>query len=543
MRYLDANIKIMTEGKRHRKKRIPSLPVFAVVAAASLLFAGGSPESSEFGGTAVIAIPTLPQGFNPLIDRGDVTGNWVQLMFNSLVKLNEQLKATPDLAERWEVSADRLVWTFPLKQGILFHDGTEFTSADVVFTLNAIRNPERPTQLTQLFAVIDKIEAPNKYSVEITLKSPFTPILYLLSTEILPAHMFGDSSNAMEEFRRNPVGTGPFIISEWKESEIVLSANNNYFEGRPYLDTVILRSVPAKREAWSALMQSKIDFVGDLEKEDYDEINEHDQFTVYSYLDVFYNAILFNLEDELFSDPRIRRAINMAIDRADILEETLNDRAQETTGPFIPGTLAYNSDVKSQVYDPEGAVELLGEVGWNNTDNDPALENDGKELEFSLVVDKGDLVKTAVAQRIKWQLYQIGIKVNVELLEFQQLLNERMFPGRFQTALFQFNAAGDPDTFLYLFWHSRQIGASNLAKYRNQDVDRLIEEGRTEPDQDKRATIYQQIHKSMAEENPAIFLFVREIFIGTASRIEGIVPSPHIFYQSAKDWKLAGESF
>ncbi len=146
--------------------------------------------------------------------------------------------------------------------------------------------------------------------------------------------------------------------------------------------------------------------------------------------------------------------------------------------------------------------------------------------------------KITVAQRIKWQLYGYGIKVSVEILPVQVMIQERIFPGKYQGALMQFNAAGDPDGFTSIFWHSTQIGGMNLARYRSVAVDRLIEQGRTESDQAKRQAIYREIHRAMAQDRPALFLFVPQRVVGMSSRLEGVGSNPETLYWTAKDWKI-----
>ena len=182
-------------------------------------------------------------------------------------------------------------------------------------------------------------------------------------------------------------------------------------------------------------------------------------------------------------------------------------------------------------------MDLLGQAGWSDTDGDGVMDRAGEKLAFELLIDEGDVLKETVAQNIKWQLYRIGIQVNVTYLDIQELLRGRLAPGIYQAAVLQFNA-GDPGAFTFLFWHSSRIGASNLARYENPEVNGLIELGQAESDTDKRRAVYREIHRLMAADTPSVFLFVRRIYMGATSQVEGFKAQPQLFFTTARDWKI-----
>ncbi len=494
---------------------------------------GCSKESDGYGGEVTIPVLNRIEGLHPLKDRS-VENAAQQLIFNGLVDINESLEPSPSLAESWVVSDDGLYWDFSLRKDVRFHDGEPFTSDDVVFTLEEILNNPDEYSMSPLFGNIASVSAVDEHAVRITLTAPYAPLLQLLMVEILPSHIL--QGGEAEDFGRNPVGTGPFKFSSWDGDTITLAANDKYFEGRPYLDNVVLKHLPDKTAAWSELMQGKVSIVTDLDPEDYAVIDGDPRFTTYSYLDFFYYTVLLNNQDPLFGDRDIRRAISFGIDRKKLIEETLSGWGDTTTGPFIPGTWPYDENVTGG-YDPEKAVDLLDQAGWSDTDGDGLLDLAGEKLAFELLIDEGDVLKEGVAQSIKWQLFRIGIQVDVAYLDIQLLLRERLSPGNYQAAVLQFSA-GDPDSFTYLFWHSSRIGASNLARYSNPEVDRLIELGQTESDMAKRRAVYRGIHRLMAADTPSVFLFVRRIYMGATSRVEGFKAQPQLFFSSARDWKI-----
>jgi peptide/nickel transport system substrate-binding protein len=529
---------VRQQSKSHLKRK-RSTAALVLLLAALLVAQSCQNDESEYGGAVTIPLLRGLEGFHPLIDR-NVDATALQLVYNSLIKIDESLEPVSDLAESWIVSGDGTQWDFILREGVTFHDGHIFDSNDVVFTLEEILRGGDSYAVSPLYANIKSIQATGALAVRIELRQPYAPLLHLLTIEILPSHLLENGEMSGDDFRINPIGTGPFMLSSWDDDAITLTAYEGYFEGRPYLDTVRLRTLQDSTQAWSELMQGRVSIVTDLDPDDFKVIDEDERFTTYSYLDLFYYTILLNFEDPLLMNPAVRSALKMAIDTEGIVGETLNGRADVTTGPFIPGTWSHNQSVSTE-YDPPEAAKMLADEGWADTDDDGILDNNGKKLEISLLIDEGDGLKESVAQQIKWQLFQIGVQVNVEYLAPREFLQERIYPGLYQAALLQFNAAGDPDNFTFLFWHSSRIGASNLARYRNTEVDRLIEEGRSESDIEKRRTVYRGIHQIMADDTASIFLFVRRIYIGATSQIEGLMAEPQSLMYSVRDWKIRAQ--
>jgi len=507
------------------------------ILAASLLFPGCRAEQSPYGGTLVLSTLDEPAGFNPLFYLDTVSPNIGSLIFNSLIYVNERLEFVPELAESWRVSEDGRTWDFHLREGVKFHDGEELDAEDVLFTFQSMLDPATASPLARHYSILEGVEAIGSGQVRFHLKEPYSSFPYLLLLEIIPAHLFAGSTTP-EGFAGNPVGTGPFRFQSWDEGRIVLSANHDYFEGRPYLDRVIVKSYPDRSAAWSALMQGEADVVTDLDLEDYRVLENDPRFRTYSYLEVFYHTLLFNLQDPLFSHPEIRRAVDLAVDRRDLIGEALHGWAIETTGPFRPGTWPYDPEVPEASYDPAQAARILAGLGWEDSDGDLILERGGEELAFTILIDRGDLLKEEAARRIKWQLFQVGIRAEVELLSPAELFEERLFPGDFQAVFLQFNAGVDPDKFTNYFWHSQSIGSSNLGGYNNPEVDLLIEEGRRSLDFEERKRLYRRIHALIARDLPAVFLYVRKIFFATSSKLKGINAAPELFYQSVKDWYI-----
>jgi len=519
---------------RHLSGVLIALVLFAAVASTQ----GCRQERSRYGGTVVLSTVEEPAGFNPLFYLDTLSPNIGSLIFNSLVDIGEQLEYVPGLAESWQVSADGLTWDFHLREGVSFHDGQPLDAEDVVFTYRTLLDPASESPIAFHYSIVEEVEAVDRLQVRFHLAEPYSPLLILLLLEILPEHLLGKGGIGFEEFARAPVGSGPFVFQSWDEERILLSANPEYFDGRPYLEQVEVRWYPDQGRAWSALMRDEVDLVMDLELEDYRIIRGDPRFKTYDYLGIFYYTLLFNLNDPLLADAELRRALDLIVDREDLIEQALNGQAVQTTGPFRPGTWPYDPQVGNPAPDPARAAQILAALGWQDTDGDLILDKDGEELALTILVDEGDLPKEAVARRIKWQLFRAGIRAEVQLLPPQEMFEEHLYPGKFQAAILQFNAGLDPDKFIPFFWHSENIGYSNLGAYGNAEVDRLIEAGRTSPEFEERKNLYRRIHALIADDRPALFLYMRKVFFAASANIESINAAPELLYSSVQDWYI-----
>jgi peptide/nickel transport system substrate-binding protein len=167
------------------------------------------------------------------------------------------------------------------------------------------------------------------------------------------------------------------------------------------------------------------------------------------------------------------------------------------------------------------SAKILKDLGWKDSNGDWILEKDGKDLEFTVLIDDNDPLKVATTRRLQWQLLQAGIRMKVEVLPLAEFVQERLLPGKFQAAIVQENTYDNPDTMASTLWDSSAIGALNIGSYKNPEVDRLIALGRAAIDQKKKAGIYQQIHKLISNDVPAVFLYFKKRYTAASARLGG----------------------
>lgn len=452
-------------------------------------------------------------------------------IFNGLVKYDKNLNLVGDLAESWEVSADGLTITFKLRRGVKWHDGKEFTAADVHFGYETIIHPHTRTAYAGDFREVEKAEIIDPYTFRVKYKRPFAPGLeswgYLV---VLPKHLLAGQDINTTPFSRRPVGTGPYRFKEWKTGEkIVLTANPTYFAGRPYIDGFVYRIIPDPATMFLELMAGNIDYMG-LTPVQYqrqtDTYRMRRDFRKYKFLAFGYTYLGYNLKDPRFQDRRVRQAITYALDKKEIIEGALLGLGLEATGPYKPDTVWYNPRVKRYPYDPEQAKKLLAAAGWKSSGKNGLLEKNGQPLEFTILTNQGNETRVKCAEIIQRRLEAIGIKVRIRTLEWAAFINDFIDKRNFEAIILGWTMGQDPD--IYDIWHSSKTKEKelNFISYQNKEVDELLEKGRYTFDQKVRKACYDRIQEILAEDQPYTFLFVPYALPIIHARFQGIEPAP-----------------
>ncbi len=410
--------------------------------------------------------------------------------------------------ERAHVDNEPVI-TFYLRKGVRWHDGEPFTARDVAFTYEKIMDERTNTVRRPLFELVKRLEVLDAHTVRVIYKKPFSPALEAWGMGIIPEHLFRGHDINTSPLNRRPIGTGPFIFKEWVSDErITLVANPDYFEGRPHLDQISYRIIPEPPLKELEFFTGGVD-LDNPQPYQYKRYSSDPRFRLYSRLSNGYTYIGWNQKVDLFKDVRVRRALTHAIDRKRIVKFLLYDLGVIATGPFPPQMWYSNPEVKPLEYDPEKARELLREAGWRDTDGDGILDKDGRPFKFSLITNNGNKVRENVAVLVQRQLRELGIQVDVELYEWSVFIRDKINARNYEATVLGWSLGFDPD--IYEIWHSSQIEKGfNFTAYSNPEVDRLIEEGRTEFDREKRRKIYWKIHELINRDQPYIFLFVGE---------------------------------
>jgi peptide/nickel transport system substrate-binding protein len=486
-----------------------------------------------------------PPAFGDILVRGDIgdASNLIPLLasdsashtvagmvFNGLVKYDKNMNVVGDLAESWDITHNGLVITFHLRKGVKWHDAKPFTSADVLYTYQVTTDPKTPTAYAGDFLKIKKAEALDDFTFRVTYDKPFAPALISWASAILPKHLLAGRDITKSPLMRHPIGTGPYKFKEWVAGQkIVLVSNDDYFEGRPYIDGRITRIIPDTATMFLELRAQNIGMMG-LTPLQYTRQTDNnlfkENFKKYRYLSFAYTYLGYNLKNPLFMDKRVRQAISYAINKDEIVSGVLLGLGKPATGPYKHGTWAHNDKVKTYNYDPAKARELLKQAGLVDTNNDGVLEKDGKPFEFEILTNQGNETRQKCAEIIQRQLKEVGISVKIRIVEWSAFVTNFINKRRFDAVILGWTIPLDPDA--YDVWHSSKTAAEelNFISYKNPEADDVLEKGRSTFNQDERKKYYDRFQEILAEDQPYTFLYVPEDLIIISSRFRGIEPAP-----------------
>ncbi|PKN71297.1 MAG: peptide-binding protein [Deltaproteobacteria bacterium HGW-Deltaproteobacteria-12] len=476
----------------------------------------------------------------PLLASDKPSHDIAGLVYNSLVKYDKNINIVGDLAESWDISPNGLMITFRLRRGVKWHDGQPFTAADVLYTYQVTVDPKTPTAYAGDFLKVKKAEVLDDFTFRVTYDKPFAPALVSWGSSVLPKHLLSGTDITRSPLTRHPIGTGPYKFKEWVAGQkIVLVANPDYFEGRPYIDGYITRIIPDMATMFLELRGQGIDISG-LSPLQYTRQTEsklfQNNFNKYRYLSFAYTYLGYNLKNPLFTDKKVRQAISYAINKEAIISGVLLGLGKPATGPFKPGTWPYNGNVKVYNFNQQKARDLLREAGWKDINGDGVLEKDGKPFVFELVTNQGNETRQKCAEIIQRQLAEVGITVKIRILEWASFVNDFIGKRRFDAVIMGWTIPSDPDA--YDVWHSSKTAREelNFISYKNTEADEMLERGRSTFDQRERKKYYDRFQEILAEDQPYTFLYVPDALIIINSRFRGIEPAPIGLHHNFIQW-------
>jgi peptide/nickel transport system substrate-binding protein len=519
-----------------RRAVLPSIALFLLLAACG----GGKPESAGKG----TAVPDVPAYGDAIVEGsiGDVSGFLTAVtsdasshaaagyVFNGLVRYDKNLKLEGELAESWDVSPDGKRITFHLRKGVKWHDGAPLTSDDVMFTYRRMIDPRTPTAYGEDFRQVKRAVAPDPHTFVVEYARPFAPALASWGMHVLPKHLLEKYPDISKSpLNKKPVGTGPYRFVEWKTGEkVVFDVSPDYFEGKPYVSRVITRVIPDQATMFLELKSGGVDIMA-LTPPQYTRQTETAEFkksfNKFKYTASAYTYLGFRLSHPFFKDRRVRQAIAHAADKKALIDGVLLGLGQEATGPYKPGTWAHNPNVKRYPHDPGKAKALLAEAGWQ-PGKDGTLVKDGQRFGFTVMTNAGNEARAKTAAILQQNLAEVGIRMEIRTMEWAAFINEYIDKRKFDAVILGWNTTPDPDQ--YDIWHSSKTGPKELnhVGYANAEVDRLLDEGRSTFDLEKRKRAYFRIQEILAEEQPYVFLYVPDALPVVQNRFRGIEPAP-----------------
>lgn len=436
---------------------------------------------------------------------------------------------------------------FTLRDGVRWHDGAPFTSADVAFTFKAILNEKVASPRRSDFDLVENIETPDPQTVVVRYKKPFSPALLSWMGAILPEHILGklDPSKWPEVYNRKPVGTGPFKFGSWKTNEFIrLVKNPDYFLGSPWLDSVVFRVLPDPLTLQLAFQTKQVDF-WNVDPWAVKSFEKDPRFDLFSAPGQAYNYIGWNLRRPLFQDLKVRQALAQAVNVPQMIKYIIYGRGVQSTGIFTPQMWFFDPSVKPLPYDPAAARRLLDEAGWK-VGPDGIRVKDGKRFSFTLLANNGNEVRRDIATLVQDDLKQVGIEVKVEIYEWAVLLKRFVGKGEFDAIVLGWGLGYDFDQ--YGIWHSSQTHPEelNFIGYANPEADRLLTDLRQEYARPEIIRLAGKLQQAIYADQPYLFLFVPEstsVMWKESYRIRRPGPKPGEWIDSPVTMTKAGWSY
>jgi peptide/nickel transport system substrate-binding protein len=521
--------------------------------AALLLIAPGSPAGAQDGptrgGTLVVAISADPGHLNPAITTSGATHAAAELLYNGLLGRDESGGPLPELAESWQVEQAGAVYRFRLRQGVKWHDGTPFTSADVKFSFEEVLLKLHARTRASMAGALVAIETPDAHTVVFRFKQPYAPLLYQLdATEapIVARHVYQGADPQTNPANASPVGTGPFrFVSYKKGAEIRLARNPGYFKpGLPHLDELVMRIIPDPSTQVLALESGEVDFLWVVPGPHQSRLRQDARIRMAqtAYNPGGSNCIMtvgFNLERPVLKDPRLRRAVAHAIDRQPFLAQILFGEGKVAAAPISSGIpWAHADGVAMPRFDRGEAERLLDAVGWKREGEGPRVARgvagvgDGTRLaidflHFPVFAKYGELLRQ--------QLGAVGIAVTLRPLE-PAVFAPTVFKDRnFDTNVISYCNGPDPEIGVRRMYHSSQIGPApftNAAAYRNPRVDALFDEAGRTVERDKRSILYRQVQEILVRDLPYHWLVETLSTRAWPARCSGFRPWTGLFAEA-----------
>jgi len=479
-----------------------------------LLIAAAQALDYDPEGKLVFSLGGEVSVLNPILSTDTSSGAVEGVIFSGMTRINEKLEVIPDLAKSWKISKDGKTWTFYLRKDVRWHDGYPFTAEDVKFTFDSVLNP-RVNSVRRSDFIIDgkpiQFRVIDKYTLQANLPQPFAPFLIRSGMSAIPKHLLSGKDINTADFNRKPVGTGPFKFAEWKTGDFVRVVRNDaYYDGRPKLLEILFKVIPDENATLVALEAGEIDSAG-IPPKDLSRMKKLKGLNIYQYDALLYTYLGLNMDKPFFKDKRVRQALAYATNKKQLVSLILKGLGSAAYCPAAPISWAYSNNVEKYHYDPEKARKLLRSAGV-------------EKLEFTCLVNQGNKEREKAAIVLQQQFKKIGVKMNIRVMEWSALLkiiNDSTPPKEFDAAIIGWSLGLDPDG--YSIWHSSQFPRGfNFIHYKNLEVDKLLEAGRTTMERGKRKMIYAKLNHLISEDQPYIFLWYPKVVTGIRDRVGGL---------------------
>lgn len=477
---------------------------------------------------------------NPLFDGNNLPDKDIdRLIFSGLFRYDSKGIPQPDLAESWGVSLDGRTYNISIRSKAVWHDGQPVTSDDFLFTLGLIRN-EISTTPPDVRSMWDQVTvtALDEKTLRFELSESFSPFMDYLTFGLLPRHILESipvDQLLNSDFNLNPIGSGPFqfdsLLTENRQiTGVVLKAFPQFYGQIPYLQQVAFQYYANPQAALDAFRQGEITGISLVPQEILTEALKEPNLSLYSSRLPKIGFVLFNLNNpdvSFFQDKEIRLALMMGLNRQRIVDNVLNSQAIVADSPILPGNWAYYDGVQKIGFDQSEAINILKNSGYSlNSDGSGIRAKENLSLSFTLLYPDDEL-HAAIAKSIQADWLSLGVKVDLQAVNYETLLNDHLISRNYQAALIDQDFSGTHDPDPYPFWHqSEATGGQNYSQWDNRTASEYIEQARVIVDTLYRAKLYRNFQILFAKELPALPLYYPVFTFGVDLQISGVQIAP-----------------
>ena len=489
------------------------------------------------GGKISVGSAVEPETWNPLLSEQMAVQEIGRLLFSGLLLQNDKGEWLPDLAvavpttENGGISGDGLVVTYRLKPGLKWQDGQPVSARDVQFTFDFIMRNRTRVAWRDGYEKIQSVSAPDDATIVIRLSEPYAYV-YHLFPYILPRHRSTDFADlTLQNFNRLPVGSGPFVLKEWRRGDaLVFAPNPSYHQGAPLLELLTYKIVTDRQIVLSQLKIGEVDILNNIGFDQLDQIRAVTGVNTFITAGTIWEHLDFNLDLPLFADVRVRQAINLAIDRRELIEKVLKNAAFPAYTDMHPLSWAYLALPQQPVRNLQQAKELLQVAGWQPGYDGIQVLN-GRRLSFTVQLPDNDKPRELAAETIARQLREAGIEMRVQRVAAKSFFGEVLPSRRFEAVLFAWVNSTEPNSFD--LWHSRRIPGpanrgvgKNYAGWRSPEVDSLLENEQRTRNQDSRRDLLRRLQEKLVAEVPVIPLYYRAEIAAAKRSVANFKPNP-----------------
>lgn len=461
------------------------------------------------------------------------------LLFSGLIQFDSTGLPQPDLSNYWGISRNGDVYNFSLRQDAFWHDGEQLTSADVVFTVNLLKEPDFPVpaDLAEFWAQIE-VEALDGQTLQFRLPEAFAPFLDYLDFGILPEHILGGMS--VQEivdspFNLQPIGTGPFqydrlVVNEDEITGVVLKKNKDYYGEIAFLDQVKFLYYSTPVNAWNAYLDGEIQGIGEITPEILSDALADENLNLYTSRLPEMSLLLLNLDNPrvpFLGEAEMRKALLHGINRQYLVDHINQGQAIIADGPIFPKTWAYYDGLSRYDFDQDLAIEMIRDLGYTFSGEGATTRTneDGDRLELDLIYPDTEIHRL-IAQSIQGNWLKLGIDVTLEALSYTELINV-LDKREYQAALVDLNLTSMPDPDPYPFWHQTQAtGGQNYSMWNDRQASEYLEQARIILDTGDRARLYRNFQVRFFDQLPALPLYYPVYTYGISADVKGVRIGP-----------------